>query len=108
MSTSTLNDDWMLIQARKFLAEHAPPPHPILRLPTDHEVAAAMRRPLQSGLYVVAALFAEYTKRLEDADERTGEPLTHGFLLEPWYSLVEQFQHARTVYCGGGKRASKT
>jgi hypothetical protein len=108
MATQTLNDDWLLAQARKFLVEHAPAPHPILRLPTEREVAAAMRRPLQSGLYVVAALFAEYTKRIEDADERTGEPLTHGFILDAWYKLVEQFQFARTVYCGGGKRASKT
>jgi len=108
MSTQTLNDEWLIAQAEKFLVEHAPAPHPILRLPTAREVAAAMRRPKQEGLYVVAAVLAEYRKRIEDADERTGEPLTRGFVLDPWWTLVEQFQKARTVYCGGGKRASKT
>lgn len=108
MSSRTLNDDWLLEQARKFLVEHAPPPHPILRLPTAEEVAAAMRRPLQYGLHHVAHAFAAYRQRIDAADERTGEPLTHGFILAPWYDLLDQFGHARTVYCGGGKRASKT
>jgi hypothetical protein len=108
VNSPALNDEWLLEQARKFLVEHAPPPHPLLRLPTAEEVAAAMRQPKQFGLHHVAHAFAAYRKAIEDADERTGEPLTCGFVLPPWYKLVEQFQHARTVYCGGGKRASKT
>jgi len=101
-------DAWLLEQARKFLVEHAPPPHPLLRLPTAQEIAAAMRQPLQYGLHHVSHAFAMHRAAVEAADERTGEPLTHGFVLEPWYTLVEQFQRARTVYNGGGKRASKT
>jgi hypothetical protein len=108
MSTRTLNDDWLLNEAKKFLVEHAPAPHPVLRLPTAEQVAEAMRKPLQSGLYQISRIFAEYQQAITDADERTGEPLKYGFILPPWYKLVEQFQHARTVYCGGGKRASKT
>lgn len=108
MSTATLHDPWLLDQAQKFLVEHAPPPHPLLRLPTAEEIAQAMRLPKQYGIYKVSEAFAEHQKRVQDADERTGEPLTRGFILEPWYTLTEQFQHARTVYCGGGKRASKT
>jgi hypothetical protein len=108
MTPVTLNDDWLIEQARKFLVEQGPPPHPLLRLPTAEEIAAAMRRPLQYGLHHVSHAFAMHRQAVADADERTGEPLTHGFILDPWYTLVEQFQHARTVYCGGGKRASKT
>jgi hypothetical protein len=108
MTTPTLNDPWLLDQARKFLEEEGPPPHPLLRLPTAEEIAQAMRLPKQYGIYKVSEAFAEHQKRVQDADERTGEPLTRGFILEPWYTLMEQFQHARTVYCGGGKRASKT
>src|SRR4030095_16281644 len=108
MSIGTLTDDWLLAQAQKFLEQYAPPPHPILRLPTAEEVAAAMRKPLQYGLHHVAHAFALYRQRIEAADERTGAPLTHGFILDQWYDILEQFQHARTVYNGGGKRASKT
>src|SRR6186713_1995264 len=108
MTSATLHDPWLLDQAQKFLVEHAPPPHPLLRLPTAEEIAQAMRLPKQYGIYKVSEAFAEHQKRVQDADERTGEPLTRGFILEPWYTLIEQFQHARTVYCGGGKRASKT
>jgi hypothetical protein len=101
-------DAWLLDQARKFLVEHGPPPHPLLRLPTAEEIASAMRKPLQYGLHHVSHAFAMHRQAVADADERTGEPLTRGFVLDPWYTLLEQYQHARTVYCGGGKRASKT
>lgn len=108
MSKETLSDDWLLEQARKFLVEHAPTPHPLLRLPTPVEIASAMRLPKQYGIYAISRALAEREEIIKNADERTGEPLTHGFVLPPWYTLLEQFQHARTVYCGGGKRASKT
>src|SRR6185369_10063807 len=75
MSTPTLNDEWLLGQARKFLVEHGPPPHPLLRLPTPEEIAAAMRRPLQYGLHHVSHAFAIHRQAVADADERTGEPL---------------------------------